>query len=348
MVSEHRLEARLLLDCGATTIYVSPKFIMKALLQTKKHPDRRINVKLGDNNVVESASEVCELDINVNEKTSPYHRTACTTSRMSSIASWEKPSFKEKQPGIDWKDKALMNTAKDSSQADASDTQRWDEDSSQAQGFGLHSAAAGLHCHAGSRDSYTVEPPCSRRPHCDVSKLQKRRIRRLPWKEALEKMITIGIKDAGGVETKKKLRKFLRMKSDDLSQDLMLVLTDTTIKVIKWNLRKHKADNHRTDVPDNLGTAKALMIDTDHKSLEGICTQKIANRRLTRGGPRTYIVADALSRRPDMKPDTKAFRDLTVPNFSETCFAIRLSEARTSDPLLKDIIRGHSQDKQIQ
>ncbi|KAE9005728.1 hypothetical protein PR001_g17374 [Phytophthora rubi] len=79
---------------------------------------------------------------------------------------------------------------------------------------------------------------------------------------------------------------------------------------------------------------RPVMVETDHKSLEGIFQQKMANRRLARWydilaeyqpvfaylpGAKNGI-ADALSRRPDLKPETKDFHNLRVPSFNETSY----------------------------
>ncbi|KAE8912562.1 hypothetical protein PF005_g18582 [Phytophthora fragariae] len=79
---------------------------------------------------------------------------------------------------------------------------------------------------------------------------------------------------------------------------------------------------------------RPVMVETDHKSLEGIFQQNMANRRLARWydilaeyqpvfaylpGAKNGI-ADALSRRPDLKPETKDFHDLRVPSFNETSY----------------------------
>ncbi|GMF16026.1 unnamed protein product [Phytophthora fragariaefolia] len=94
------------------------------------------------------------------------------------------------------------------------------------------------------------------------------------------------------------------------------------------------------------------MDETDHKSLEGIFQQKKANRRLARWydvlaeyqpvfaylpGAKNGI-ADALSRRPDLKPETKAFHDLLVPSFNATKYQLRVMEIKPTSDLIKSII----------
>ncbi|OWZ14723.1 Retrovirus Polyprotein, partial [Phytophthora megakarya] len=92
-----------------------------------------------------------------------------------------------------------------------------------------------------------------------------------------------------------------------------------------------------------------VMIETDHKSLEGVFQQKMANRRLARWydilaeyqpvfaylpGAQNGI-ADALSRRPDLKPQTKEFHDLLVPSFNETSYQLRIAEIKPTNDLVK-------------
>jgi hypothetical protein len=101
------------------------------------------------------------------------------------------------------------------------------------------------------------------------------------------------------------------------------------------------------------------IVETDHKSLEGIFTQKMANRRLARWYdllaeyqpvfsylPGTQnTVADTLSRRPDMKPETKAFHDLTVPSFNEACFHLDLSTLEIGNDLQGTIKAAYPNDR---
>ncbi|KAG2773023.1 hypothetical protein PC116_g5809 [Phytophthora cactorum] len=78
----------------------------------------------------------------------------------------------------------------------------------------------------------------------------------------VEKMFTIGIVDETGVQTKyitrKKLRKFLRIKTKSPDEpDFMLVLSNETIKQVARSLQ-------RRDQPDNVGSAKAQRyLETD-------------------------------------------------------------------------------------
>ncbi|ETO84373.1 hypothetical protein F444_01706 [Phytophthora nicotianae P1976] len=83
----------------------------------------------------------------------------------------------------------------------------------------------------------------------------------------VEKMFTMGVTDDTGVQTKyitrKKLRKFLRIKTKSIDKpDFMLVLTNNTIKKVARALQ-------RRDQPDNVGTAKAQRyLETDWDSFQ--------------------------------------------------------------------------------
>ncbi|GMF44478.1 unnamed protein product [Phytophthora fragariaefolia] len=58
-------------------------------------------------------------------------------------------------------------------------------------------------------------------------------------------------------------------------------------------------------------------------------------------------IADALSRRPDLKPETKAFHDLLVPCFNATSYQLRVMEIKPTSDLIKSIIAGYAKDKVI-
>eukprot|EP00644_Phytophthora_capsici_P014646 jgi/Phyca11/124510/e_gw1.54.344.1 len=57
--------SKILLDCGATTIYVSKRWVEEHQLKTTKFSDKNIRVKLGDNQIVEAQLEVLPLRIMV-------------------------------------------------------------------------------------------------------------------------------------------------------------------------------------------------------------------------------------------------------------------------------------------
>ncbi|OWY99648.1 hypothetical protein PHMEG_00029322 [Phytophthora megakarya] len=86
------------------------------------------------------------------------------------------------------------------------------------------------------------------------------------------------------------------------------------------------------------------MIETDHKSLEGVFQQRMAIARwyeiLTEYQPNG--IADALSRRPDLKPQTKEFHDLLCPVSMKPATKIK-----PTNDLVKAIIAGYAKDKVI-
>ncbi|KAE9258680.1 hypothetical protein PR003_g35108, partial [Phytophthora rubi] len=107
---------------------------------------------------------------------------------------------------------------------------------------------------------------------------------------------------------------------------------------------------------------KPPIVETDHKRLEGLFTQKMANRRLARWydilaeyqPTFSYLpgakngIADALSRRPDLQPETKFFHDLSVTSFDDTSFSLALSEVATDTELATNIKKAYKKDREIQ
>ncbi|KAJ8531874.1 hypothetical protein ON010_g14087 [Phytophthora cinnamomi] len=93
----------------------------------------------------------------------------------------------------------------------------------------------------------------------------------------------------------------------------------------------------------------------------GYFQRKMANRRLARWydilaeyqpvfaylpGAKNGI-AYALSRRPNLKPETKEFHDLFVPSFNEISYQLRVTAIRPTSDLIKSIIEGYEKDKVI-
>ncbi|EGZ19924.1 hypothetical protein PHYSODRAFT_385244, partial [Phytophthora sojae] len=60
---EKKIGAKVLLDCGATTVYVSRMFVKKHELKTHVYTDRTIKVKLGDNNFGEAVLELATITV---------------------------------------------------------------------------------------------------------------------------------------------------------------------------------------------------------------------------------------------------------------------------------------------
>ncbi|GMF18347.1 unnamed protein product [Phytophthora fragariaefolia] len=107
---------------------------------------------------------------------------------------------------------------------------------------------------------------------------------------------------------------------------------------------------------------KPPIVETDHKSLEGLFAQRMANRRLARGydilakcqPTFSYLsgakngIADALSRRPGLQPETKFFQDLSVTSFDDTSFSLALSEVTTNTELATNIKKAYKKDREVQ
>ncbi|GMF26541.1 unnamed protein product [Phytophthora fragariaefolia] len=107
---------------------------------------------------------------------------------------------------------------------------------------------------------------------------------------------------------------------------------------------------------------KLPIVETDHKSLEGLFTQKMANRRLARWydilaeyqPTFSYLpgtkngIADALSRRPDLQPETKFFHDLSVTSFNNTSFSLEISEVTTDSELVVKIKKAYKKNRDAQ
>lgn len=59
-------------------------------------------------------------------------------------------------------------------------------------------------------------------------------------------------------------------------------------------------------------------------------------------------IADALSRRPELKPETKQFHDLLTPSFNDTSYSLRVAEINPTDDLMAKVIAGYAKDKFVQ
>ncbi|KAG3003507.1 hypothetical protein PC119_g15960 [Phytophthora cactorum] len=84
----------MLLDCGATTIFVSRRWVNANKLETTKFSDKNIRVKLGDNQFVEAELEVLPLEImvtglsgrtNVLLSSTPYPKNSTASSEFPSL-----------------------------------------------------------------------------------------------------------------------------------------------------------------------------------------------------------------------------------------------------------------------
>ncbi|KAG3087586.1 hypothetical protein PI124_g18097 [Phytophthora idaei] len=98
----------MLLDCGATTTYVSKRWVETHQLQTTKFGEKNILVKLGDNQIIETELEVLPLDIVVSEIHEAYKCVAVVFSihdEFDYILGI--PFFEDMQPQIDWRSRRI-------------------------------------------------------------------------------------------------------------------------------------------------------------------------------------------------------------------------------------------------
>ncbi|GMF31856.1 unnamed protein product [Phytophthora fragariaefolia] len=107
---------------------------------------------------------------------------------------------------------------------------------------------------------------------------------------------------------------------------------------------------------------KPPVVETEHKSLEGLFTQKMANRHLARWydvlaeyQPKfsylpeaKYGMADAFNRCPDLQPETKHFHDLSVTSFKNTSFQMEISDVTTDSELIKVIKYAYTKDRETE
>ncbi|KAG6616287.1 Retrovirus Polyprotein [Phytophthora cinnamomi] len=157
---------------------------------------------------------------------------------------------------------------------------------------------------------------------------------------------------------------------------VLFQVVDGVERPIAYTSRKMKAAelNYPTQQQELLAIVHALaafriycldkppIVETDHKSLEGLFTQKMANRRLARWydilaeyqPTFSYIpgakngIADALSRRPDLQPVTKFFHDLSVRSFDDTSFSLAISEVTGDSELVARIKKSYKKDRDAQ
>ncbi|OWY98099.1 hypothetical protein PHMEG_00031224 [Phytophthora megakarya] len=109
------------------------------------------------------------------------------------------------------------------------------------------------------------------------------------------------------------------------------------------------------------GVWKLQIVQKGHKSLEGLFTQKMTNRRLAwcydilPEYPPTFAylpgakngIADALSRRSDFQPEIKFFHDLKRTRFDDPSFRLAISEVTTDTELVTKIKKTYLSDTEI-
>ncbi|KAG3092027.1 hypothetical protein PI124_g20690 [Phytophthora idaei] len=101
----------MLLDCGATTIYVSRRWVNSNKLETTQFSDKNIRVKLGDNQIVEAELEVLPLEVMVTGLSETYKCVAVVYAIPEEFdCILGIPFFEDMQPQIDWRGQQIKGT----------------------------------------------------------------------------------------------------------------------------------------------------------------------------------------------------------------------------------------------
>ncbi|DBA00051.1 TPA: hypothetical protein N0F65_003717, partial [Lagenidium giganteum] len=255
--------ARALLDCGATTTYLSRAFVTKAEPPVVAHPSRELRVQTGDGRTVSSPLELVHVNMEV-PGVPTYYATAAMVydlpDRIDCILGM--PFFEEKQPQVDWKTRTISVTT-------PANAPSLLEKGSPVEDSGLQNAAQEEVLPATSADSLGVAMPETDKQQSakplDASREMacpgELDVRKKSVRTKTDLLFTMGVEASQGLCTKyikrKHLRKLLRQKSEDPAQDFILVLTDEAIK-------KVKRDIVHPDKPDHVASEKARrFLDTD-------------------------------------------------------------------------------------
>ncbi|KAK1946573.1 hypothetical protein P3T76_002125 [Phytophthora citrophthora] len=281
--------------CGATTIYVSKRWVEEHQLKTTRFDDKNIRVKLGDNQIVEAQLELLPLSIAVSGLDNAYECVAVVYAIPEEFdCILGIPFFEDMQPQIDWRSRRVEGTkvktlhwkrsgktcgpteeggpviasvlrrsvgAPDSRRGAALETNvkstvKPVRDPEQRETPMIACEQLG-DASAGKGSAGEDERKSSGRDDDTVGNSSVR------GKESVvEKMFTMGVTDEAGVQakfiTRKKLRKFLRIKTESIAEpDFMLVLTNDMIKNVARSLE-------RRDQPDNLTKYKDTVFRPDH------------------------------------------------------------------------------------
>ncbi|POM81917.1 Hypothetical protein PHPALM_56 [Phytophthora palmivora] len=255
---EQTFKTNFLLDCGATTVYLSRDFVRRNDLKSHVYSERTIKVKLGDNKIGESVLELIKIEVRL-QNTPNYQCVAVVFDIPEEFdCVLGMPFFVDVQPDIDWKRRCFKKDVSDGASTIKSSTPCGKR--SQVNGSGLHDAVDSESPSALSSDSCGAAIPetqaeCEaevvKRPNEDVETLSRREKKNVK----AEAMFTLGVVDSEGVETKyitrKKLQKFMRLPAKDAPEhDFMILLTNDTIKRIGEDL-------NRNDEPNNVSSEKA-------------------------------------------------------------------------------------------
>ncbi|KAG2888211.1 hypothetical protein PC114_g18478 [Phytophthora cactorum] len=237
---ERKIEAKSLLDCGATTVYVSRNFVKRNRLKTHAYTGRTIKVKLGDNKIGEAMLELVKIEVQLPGAPN-YEGVAVIFDIPDEFdCVLGMPFFVDVQPDIDWKRRCFKIDV--SGGDSAMETSTPGGKCSQANGSGLRDAVDSESSSVIGRDSCRAAVPetplgceakAAETPAEDVGKLS--------WRE--KKNVRVDAME----ETAEVLR--LPAKNEP-EHDFMVVLSNDTIKEIERDLK-------RNDEPHNVGSEKA-------------------------------------------------------------------------------------------
>ncbi|KAG2821990.1 hypothetical protein PC129_g4632 [Phytophthora cactorum] len=244
----------MLLDCGATTIYVSRRWVNANKLETTKFSDKNIRVKLGDNQIVEAELEVLPLEIMDLQPQIDWRARQIEGTKTKTLR-WERSG--ETCGPIEEGGPVITSGLRRSVEAKDLSAKRPDSCRGAAQETDVKSAVQ-PDCEAVQRDSPSVVREQQGNAAAGKGSVVKDGVepseRRGTAREArdssstkgketiVEKMFTIGIVNETGVQTKyitrKKLWKFLRIKTKSSDEPgFMLVLSNETIKQVERSLQ---------------------------------------------------------------------------------------------------------------
>ncbi|OWY96314.1 hypothetical protein PHMEG_00033446 [Phytophthora megakarya] len=252
----------MLLDCGATTTYVSKRWVAEHQVHTTKFSDKSIRVKLGDNQIVEAELEILPISIMVSGLGEAYKCVAVvyaipdefdcilslrTCSRRSTGGVDVSKELRARLCVGDGRGRPVDRLRKvDRGAAPETDVTSAVQPVHDLRRKKIPSVACELleDAPAGKGSAVYGDLKPSRREGTVVDEGVDSSTRRND--SVVEKMFTMGVVDEVGVQTKyitrKKLRKFLRIKTKSIDEpDFMLILSNETIKQVARSLEHHNA-----------------------------------------------------------------------------------------------------------